>query len=556
MAGWVTLLTLGAAATRPAGWCELGDALDALEFPSGGTVIARQTFSPHPIPCVYLEPEAPTRARWAWADGHSTPLGPHEYLYEVASNGSLRAPPLGMRSAPPLGGLSTGTLELRADGSMRAWTVENASPAGSTKVAALDDATLGLWVGGAKARAPVAKLLRTHPPRGLPGVAALNFSGAVPFTKLTPDDADVPRGVHVYGWSRWRYGDIAGSAHPAVGFTLTARAPPDAPLDVALVLAVPLPFQPGVARAPPADGAGAGEAARGVDTATDCYDACDARADCAAWHFEPPVAAPASCVLYTNGSAVPPAANAADGVASGVRGAWTKGARANCLALRRDGAHAASGGAALCAGAGAAGGAPSRGVAGSLEALWADFAAGGGFGGAGAERHLLSRGAHGGVAIRLRVGAGRSASGTLSLGWRFPHRDFMGAEVGNKYAALVTTAEDASAALLDARAAAADVGAWGAFARSLVGAESSVPTWLGDALLNSLHHTRSAMWLADGRCAAAPGILPRWCALLHGGRAQATPPLPRAAGGGSGNPSHASTSTRSTTTASATCHTR
>ena len=38
-----------------------------------------------------------------------------------------------MRSAPPLGGLASGTVELRADGTLRAWTIENASPAGSRK---------------------------------------------------------------------------------------------------------------------------------------------------------------------------------------------------------------------------------------------------------------------------------------------------------------------------------------------------------------------------------------------------------------------------------------
>jgi len=43
------------------------------------------------------------------------------------------------------------------------------------------------------------------------------------------------------------------------------------------------------------------------------------------------------------------------------------------------------------------------------------------------------------------------------------------------------------------------VGGWASFAATLSSPSSSLPAWLGDSLLNSLHHTRSAMWLADGR---------------------------------------------------------
>ena len=85
-----------------------------------------------------------------------------------------------MRSAPPLGGLAAGTVELRADGSLHAWTLENASPAGSTKIATLDDALFGLRVGDK------AVALRTAPPAGIPGVDSLDFAGLQPFVRLTP----------------------------------------------------------------------------------------------------------------------------------------------------------------------------------------------------------------------------------------------------------------------------------------------------------------------------------------------------------------------------------
>ena len=46
------------------------------------------------------------------------------YLYHVHASGP-RAPPLGMRSAVPIGGMGTGTFELRGDGEVRDWLVEN-----------------------------------------------------------------------------------------------------------------------------------------------------------------------------------------------------------------------------------------------------------------------------------------------------------------------------------------------------------------------------------------------------------------------------------------------
>ena len=72
------------------------------------------------------------RARWAWADGHITPFKDHRYIFEgntpgVYSNASV-APPLGIRSAPPLGGLGSGTVELRADGTIAVNGVARAQP--------------------------------------------------------------------------------------------------------------------------------------------------------------------------------------------------------------------------------------------------------------------------------------------------------------------------------------------------------------------------------------------------------------------------------------------
>ena len=126
----------------------LGEALAALPFANSGLVTNATNLTTDYVDVIYLEPEAPTRARWAWADGHMTAFKDHRYIFEgsvpgVYSNTS-RVPPSGIRSAPPLGGLASGTVELRADGTFRSWTIENASPAGSTKTAWLDSAAVGM----------------------------------------------------------------------------------------------------------------------------------------------------------------------------------------------------------------------------------------------------------------------------------------------------------------------------------------------------------------------------------------------------------------------------
>lgn len=481
----------------------LRDALVALPFANADRVNAADVFSMREVPSIYLEPESPAFAEWAWADGRiarampGRPHGSHFYLFlqnssavappngaTPVTNSSMLAgwsvPPAGMRSAPPLGGVSTGSVELRADGSLHAWTIENASPAGSTKLATLSDAAMGVRVG------QNAKLLRTHPPLGLPGVHAMIFSGAMPFTRLAPIDPALAgaAGMMLFGSSRWRVGDMNASATPAVGFTLTATNPSTSdPLDLSFFFALPLSLQRGVIRSS-ADAVNATE----NGGAESCYAACAGNSTCMAWSY-----GGARCEQYGDGPGIPSSRNTdATGAASGVRGTWTLGKTNNCATLIRPGTHAAAGSASLCAASeGGVAATVSFSSGKSLATLWQTFATNGTLDG------KLGADAVGAAAVKMTVPPGGAASLTISLGWYFPHRDFMGTVVGNHYASVVQDSETASRLLLPSTEAAEDVSNWGAFASALL--NSSLPTWFGDSLLNSLHHTRSAMWLADGR---------------------------------------------------------
>ena len=65
--------------------------------------------------------------------------------------------------------LGTGSFELRGDGSIHEWTVENQTPAGSAK---LNFAALELAMFSVRVKTETlssAALLRTHPPMGYPG---------------------------------------------------------------------------------------------------------------------------------------------------------------------------------------------------------------------------------------------------------------------------------------------------------------------------------------------------------------------------------------------------
>ena len=83
----------------------------------------------------------------------------------------------------------TGSFELRGDGSIHEWTIENQTPAGSAKLnkAALDLAVFGVRVKTGASNTAV--LMRTHPPNGYPGnylnYVTTNTSQRYPFSSLS-----------------------------------------------------------------------------------------------------------------------------------------------------------------------------------------------------------------------------------------------------------------------------------------------------------------------------------------------------------------------------------
>lgn len=230
---------------------------------------------------------------------------PREYLWETTrgnTTSTVQAPPMGLRSAVPLGGVGASTFELRGDGTFADWQVENqgtalaASATQSSKLPVKREAFLGVAFsapGGGPGSSPTyAAALRTTPPEGIPGVASLNYSGAYPFSRLALVDARAPVDVAVYAYSRYAPAEPAErSALPLAVFSLVLTAPASlpAPLRASFLLSLPLGASLDTRRLLNA-GDPRNQTLAVLPTADPgaCLDACTARgAECVWWTWEP-----------------------------------------------------------------------------------------------------------------------------------------------------------------------------------------------------------------------------------------------------------------------------
>jgi non-lysosomal glucosylceramidase len=181
------------------------DALSGLRFENSGTVTRSMDFRYFHQPDDYLEnPDL-----WSIRSDAM-------YLYRVVGKRKV-TPPDGMRSAVPLGGLGSGTLELRADGSLCDWNIFNNSPAYGEKIQ-LAEALFGIRVRRGKGKQFVSTL-RTRPPSGLPAIQQIQYSGDFPVSRLRFTDPRMQLSLQLYAYSEFKPFDADASATPAAIFT-------------------------------------------------------------------------------------------------------------------------------------------------------------------------------------------------------------------------------------------------------------------------------------------------------------------------------------------------
>eukprot|EP00698_Gefionella_okellyi_P024626 TRINITY_DN8763_c0_g1_i1.p1 TRINITY_DN8763_c0_g1~~TRINITY_DN8763_c0_g1_i1.p1 ORF type:complete len:1014 (+),score=226.22 TRINITY_DN8763_c0_g1_i1:103-3144(+) len=388
-------------------------------------------------------------------------------------------PPVGVRSAVPLGGIGAGSIELRADGSFHEWTIINQSPGGAAKFGIVDEALLGVRI--QQGSNTVTKSLRTHPPVSIAssGVASMSYSGSYPLSKLTPHDGELPLQVNLFAYSKLRPGDMDASGAPAIVFTLAVQNDQDTEADVDFLLTLPFGGFNSCSR----PSSHVLQSVPATDPA-DCVTACAALAGCASWTLSKGSCALASDIPWSIYDAT---------AYCGVRGVWTADGERLNLDMHPPGSL----------GSPAAGDITLQPVvsdvtsasfltANTIAEMWSQFASGQHQADI---RQVTAR--HGGAVVHARVGARQSVTLSIVFAWYFPDRDHMYMDLGNYYSTRFDSSLDVADPLAEELALIDIVSDLNS--HHAVFANSSMPVWLSDSFINSMSHFRSAMWFRDGR---------------------------------------------------------
>jgi non-lysosomal glucosylceramidase len=370
--------------------------------------------------------------------------GPNSGGFDLST---ATVPPSGIRSAVPLGGISAGSVELRGDGSFTEWSIQNQSPAGAAKISVAPDALLALRLcgagTGAEPAACAARLLQTQP-RGvaanvamLPAVAAINYSGTFPVSRLVPVDSALSSATGsglstaLFAYSSLAAGDMEASARPAIAFTLTVRNAGPRMANASLLLNMPLQVETDQART----GIALGSATQATDSQA-CAAACQEEEACMSWNY---VRALSSCQLQSNVGLN----RYTLGSDAGVRGQWTVDSDGRCVTLARPGDAPTSGAVSLCTAAASGGSVAAHAELGTLLSTFGStgaLARGGG----------TSSGLQGAAVVATTVPPNSNRTISLTLGWRFPLRDWYNYDCDNDSPAADSSSSSSSSSGLQA----------------------------------------------------------------------------------------------------------
>ena len=299
----------------------LAQRLSALNFNHLGTVSSGQRFEYLSV-CSSIQGNASFVPCSPMTNGAGCVGG---YLFDVGRNGTREdTPPIGMRSANPLGGFGTGFFRLAADGSVRDWELDNSVAGATTITPTRPEMLLGVRVNGRAAT------LRTHPitPEGaaapLPGVATLRYSASHPVTRLQIQDAVLGElNATLYAYTPFKMWNASASGVPAVALTLVAQNPRGSAKAVALdfMLTSPTFSERGIARTCTPVGSCANECkpsstvrTHTAPTAKACKALCAKDSDCASWTL--------NRTICTISSAIERTVAQQEGMWSGTAGQW------------------------------------------------------------------------------------------------------------------------------------------------------------------------------------------------------------------------------------------
>lgn len=461
--------------------------------------------------------------------------------YQTLPNGSLAAPPPGVRSAAALGGLGTGSFALHGDGSFHEWTVEHARVSTATRwngtinparVFLLADAFAGLRISASDGHATVATSFRTEPPDGVPAAEGMSYTSAAPVTRLRLHDGRLSSSAveaRLFAHYRWTMGDSNASSTPAVTFTLQVTNNRSSAINASLLLSMPLAANEGYSRT----GGSANQTATGCDGPIDpgrcmapspapqpmqlhpstsspskCQQLCTSWSQCSCWTWTreteacvlqagrppQPWRKPTNCSVDVAGAGC----GLMEGVFSGLAGSWlhSDGPDGRGLTHVRPGHWDASGGITLRA----AGDQPSYMTAATPAEVWRAFASGstGGLAEDTSARASTDGHANGAASSSVSILPGETRSVSIVLAWYLPNALYTGEPLGvwystnEKYNSSQDVAEYVVSSLTEQ---VRDALAWN---RLIV--NSSLPDWLAALLVNTpATEIESGYWTADGR---------------------------------------------------------
>jgi non-lysosomal glucosylceramidase len=414
-----------------------------------------------------------------------SPVGPNQ-----------RAPPIGTRSAVPLGGLGAGSFELRGDGTFHEVTIHNAHPAAAAKYGVLSGALLGLRVAPKSgAAAAVTRMLRTSPPAWAASetVESLAYSGSHPVSRLSPRDAALAAtgvSADLFAYSVFKPGRAADAAHPAVAFSL--RIENTSPDDALVSLYFQLPWG-GINDC---DRVGNRSTIISQTTTPDAP-ACAAAAAVAKAGAYTWNAMTSNCTLTSDA----PWSRYRQESTCAVTGGWRESGEA--ITFIADGGPGSVGSPGV-------GDVTLRAVSDSSSAAWSDDAAGlwSSFVSTGSVAGVAgpTTAANGAMVSSALVPAGSNATVSIIFSWHFPLKDWWHETVGNYYSTIWADSAAVAAELAEPSRLNQVVDDIAAHHSVFLGPggdsslpPSPLPDWLRDNLVNQFSHFRSLHFLADGR---------------------------------------------------------
>ena len=427
-------------------------------------------------PCCYLKASVPPSAH-----------NPTLLSSTINRTSPYDHPPSGIRSSVPLGGVATGSIEIRADGTFHEWTIESQSPASGTKYGRVDDALLAFRIQNLRTNQSDARLIRTHsnPSHGLKGVASIKYHGAYPMSKFELIDDSLAAKIDLYAYSMLKVADLNRSMTPAMIFSLNVHNPTDDPLNLDFMFTAPLSAQIDQTRPSKA----ILEQIVSDDYRT-CLTLCDQNSSCLAWNWQQVDGKP-TCVLFSEIEFN----EYLSGCVSGIRGQWKYDQSGGPLTLARLGKSSSSGQFAFW---------PfvlndrtmTATVDSDLKHLLTAFASDGGWKN---QTTIQQSAAHGAVSLSTVLQPGEKKTLSILFAWYFPHHFWLDLPLDNYYSLIFNNVTDVGKSIgVDRDDSQLQTILNDVSTLHNIYLNSSLPDHLVDSLINSFSHVRSAMYFSNG----------------------------------------------------------